>query len=109
VLGGHTVWWKVLALANIRTDVSCNYHAILGRSTLTKFVAILHYSYLVLKMPVLGGVLSLQANLTVAYDCEKESLAFAEAFVLSARMEAYPTESKKVPEEAQEILTMEAP
>jgi hypothetical protein len=100
VLGGHTVWRKVLALANIRTDVSCNYHATLGQSTLTKFVAILHYSYLVLKMPALGGVLSLQANLTVTYDCEKESLALVEAFILSTRMDAYPAKSKKVPEEA---------
>jgi hypothetical protein len=58
-------------------------------------------------MSVPRGVLSLQANLTVSYDCEKESLALAEAFDLSARMEACLIESKKVPKEDQEILTME--
>jgi hypothetical protein len=88
-------------------DFDTTYHAILGPPTLTKFIAIPHYSYLVLKMSVPRGVLSLQANLTVSYDCEKESLALAEAFDLSARMEACLIESKKVPKEDQEILTME--
>ena len=40
-------------------DFDIAYHAILGRLALTKFMAILHYSYLVLKMPAPGGVLSL--------------------------------------------------
>ncbi|XP_066374978.1 uncharacterized protein [Miscanthus floridulus] len=90
-------------------DFDTAYHAILGRLALTKFMVVPHYSYLVLKMPAPRGVLSLQANLTVSYDCEKESLALVKAFDLSARMEAYLTESKKVPEEAQEIPMMEAP
>ena len=90
-------------------DFDIAYHAILGRLALTKFMAILHYSYLVLKMPAPGGVLSLQANLVVAYDCEKESLALAEAFDLSLRIEAYLAESKKVPEGDQEIPMMEMP
>ena len=72
-------------------------------------MAVPHYSYLVLKMPAPGGVLSLQANLAIAYDCDKESLALAKAFDLSACMEACLAESKKVPEEAQEISTMEMP
>jgi hypothetical protein len=32
-------------------DFEGTYHAILGRPALTKFMAVLHYSYLVLKMP----------------------------------------------------------
>ncbi|XP_066392228.1 uncharacterized protein [Miscanthus floridulus] len=90
-------------------DFDTTYHAILGRLALTKFMAILHYSYLVLKMLVPEGVLSLPANLTVAYECEKESLALAEAFNLSMCMEACLAKSKKVPEDDQEIPTMEAP
>lgn len=84
------------------------YHAILGRLALTKFMARLHYPYMVLNMLAPGGVLSLQADLAVAYACEKESLALAEAFDLSTHMDAYLTESKKVPLELQEIPTMEA-
>ena len=59
------------------------YHAILGRPALAKFMAVPHYAYLVLKMPSLVGVLSLRANLSVAYACETESLALTEATDLS--------------------------
>ena len=64
-------------------DFDTAYHAILGRSALTKFMAVPHYAYLVLKMPSPAGVLSLRANLSVAYACETESLALAEATDLS--------------------------
>ena len=40
-------------------DFDKAYHAILGRPALTKFMAMPHYSYLVLKMPAPRGVLSL--------------------------------------------------
>lgn len=76
-------------------DFNTAYHAILGHPALTKFMAIPHYSYLVLKMPTPGGVLYLQANLTIAYDCEKESLALAKAFDLSTCMEAYLADPRR--------------
>jgi hypothetical protein len=61
------------------------YHAILGRPALAKFMAIPHYTYLVLKMPTKQGILSLRANLDVAYSC-KESFTMAEAIDVSIRM-----------------------
>jgi hypothetical protein len=39
-------------------DFESSYHAILGRPALAKFMAIPHYSYLLLKMPGPNGVLS---------------------------------------------------
>ena len=63
------------------------YHAILGRPALAKFMAVPHYTYLVLKMPTEQGVLSLRANLDVAYSCEKESFVLAEATDISIRMQ----------------------
>ena len=59
------------------------YHAILGRPALTKFMAIPHYAYLVLKMPSPTGVLALWVNLSIAYACETASLALTEATDLS--------------------------
>ena len=59
------------------------YHAILGRLALAKLMAVPHYAYLVRKMPSPIGVLALRANLSIAYACETESLAFAEATDLS--------------------------
>jgi hypothetical protein len=63
------------------------YHAILGRPTLAKFMAIPHCTYLVLKMPTEQGILSLRANLDIAYSCEKESFALAEATDISIGMQ----------------------
>jgi hypothetical protein len=46
-------------IANFETS----YHAILGRPAIAKFMAVPHYTYLVLKMPSPAGVLSLQGGL----------------------------------------------
>ena len=45
-----------------------------------------HYTYLVLKMPTEQGVLSLRANLDVAYNCEKDNFTLTEATDISIRM-----------------------
>jgi hypothetical protein len=44
-------------------DFETSYHAILGRPSIAKFMAVPHYTYLVLKMPSPAGVLSLQGDL----------------------------------------------
>ena len=49
-------------------------------------MAMPHYMYLVLKMPMEQGVLSLRANLDVAYNYEKESFMLAETTDISIRM-----------------------
>jgi hypothetical protein len=49
-------------------------------------MAVPHYVYLLLKMLTEKGVLSLRGNVLVAYTCEKESYATAEALELSIRM-----------------------
>ena len=46
-------------------------------------MAIPHYTYLVLKMPLPIGVLALWANLSIAYACKTESLSLIEATDLS--------------------------
>jgi hypothetical protein len=43
-------------------DFETSYHAILGRPAIAKFMAVPHYTYLVLKMPSPAGVLSLQGT-----------------------------------------------
>ena len=64
-------------------DFNTAYHVILGRPALAKFIAIPHYTYLVLKMPSPVGVVVLRANLSIAYACETESLTLTEAIDLS--------------------------
>ena len=62
-------------------------------------MAVPHYAYLVLKMPLPVGVLALWANLSIAYACETESLALAEATDLSIQMTNVVTEAKTVSKE----------
>ena len=80
-------------------DFDTTYHAILGRPALAKFMAIPYYVYKVLKIPMEQGVLTLRANISTAYDCEREGIAIAEAMDLSARIEVCIADSKKIPAE----------
>ena len=59
-------------------------------------MAMPHYVYMVLKIPMEQGVLTLRANVSTAYECEREGLAITEVMDLSARMEACIADSKKV-------------
>jgi hypothetical protein len=51
-------------------DFGTSYHAILGRPAIAKFMVVPHYTYLVLKMPSPAGVLSLQVDLKISFDCD---------------------------------------
>jgi hypothetical protein len=55
-------------------DFETSYHAILGRPAIAKFMAVPHYTYLVLKMPNPAGVLSLQGDLKISFDCDTEDV-----------------------------------
>jgi hypothetical protein len=50
-------------------------------------MVISHYVYLLLKMPTEKGILSLRGNVLIAYNCEKEGYATAEALELSICMQ----------------------
>jgi hypothetical protein len=59
------------------TDFETSYHAILGRPAIAKFMAVPHYTYLVLKMPSPVGLLSLQGDLNISFDCDTEPVELA--------------------------------
>jgi hypothetical protein len=90
-------------------DFEGTYHAILGCPAITKFMAVPHYRYLVLKMPMEKGVLTLRGNVFVAYTCEEGSFCVAEAHDLSLRMAPMMMEAKKTPPNQLEIPELEAP
>jgi hypothetical protein len=71
-------------------DFETSYHAILSRPAITKFMAVPHYTYLVLKMPSPAGVLSLQGDLKISHDCNTEAVEIASTNqVPNAMMEIY--------------------
>jgi hypothetical protein len=55
-------------------DFETSYHAILGRPAIAKFMAVPHYTYLVLKMSSPVGVISLQGDLKISFDCDTEAV-----------------------------------
>jgi hypothetical protein len=81
-------------------DFKTSYHAILGRPAIAKFMAVPHYTYLVLKMPSPAGVLSLQGDLKISFDCDTEAVELAATNqVPNAMMEIYATSKKLAPSE----------
>jgi hypothetical protein len=47
----------------------CGYNAIIGRPGLSKFMAIPHYSYMILKMPGPQGIITVRADFQGAAEC----------------------------------------
>jgi hypothetical protein len=85
-------------------DFETSYHAILGRPAISKFMAVPHYTYLVLKMPSPSEVLSLQGDLKISFDCDTEAAELAATNqVPNAMMEIYAAPKKLTPTEL-EIL-----
>jgi hypothetical protein len=81
-------------------DFETSYHAILGRTAIAKFMAVPHYTYLVLKMPSPVGVLSLQGDLKISFDCDIEVVELAATNqVHNAMMDIYTASKKLAPSE----------
>jgi hypothetical protein len=59
-------------------DFKMAYNAFLERPALTKFMAIYHYAYLVLKMSGPNGVISIKGDVKCAYDYDWESYETAD-------------------------------
>jgi hypothetical protein len=81
-------------------DFETSYHAILGRLAIAKFMAVPHYTYLVLKMPSPAGVVLLQGDLKISFDCDREAVELAATNqVPNAMMEINAASKKLTPTE----------
>jgi hypothetical protein len=81
-------------------DFKTSYHAILVRPAIAKFMAVPHYTYFVHKMPSPDGVLSLQGDLKISFDCDTETVELAATNqVPNAMMEIYAASKKLAPSE----------
>ncbi len=59
-------------------DFETAYHAIPGRPAFAKFMAVPHYTYMMMKMPCPRGVISLRSDIKQAVTCDKESCEMAQ-------------------------------
>jgi hypothetical protein len=83
----------------------CGYNAIIGRPGLAKFMAIPHYSYMILKMPGLQGIITMRADFQGAIECFRGAIQAA----LTARPPTtFSTQADTKPEENLAIPTNEA-
>jgi hypothetical protein len=81
-------------------DFETSYHAILGRPSISKYMAVPHYTDLVLKMPSPAAILSLQGDLKISFDCDTKAVELATTNqVPNARMEIYAASKKLAPSE----------
>jgi len=62
------------------------YHAIIGRPGYAKFMAILNYTYLKLKMPGPKGVITVGSSFEHAYECDVECAEYGEAVESSTEL-----------------------
>jgi hypothetical protein len=62
------------------------YNTFFGQLTLSMFMAIPHYAYLVQKMPGLRGVISIKGDAKRAYDCDRESCEMPDRIMASVEL-----------------------
>ncbi|XP_034592555.1 uncharacterized protein [Setaria viridis] len=73
-----------------------SYHAIFGRPMLTRFMAIPHHTYLILKMLAPNGVLSIYSDVETSYKCDTEAVQLAETLEYSAKATAMLAKAQEV-------------
>jgi hypothetical protein len=61
-------------------DWPSQYHAILGRPAFSRFMAVPHYTYLVLKMPGPKGIITVKGSFELSDLCDKEFYKMAQNF-----------------------------
>ncbi|KAM3189923.1 hypothetical protein ACQJBY_068275 [Aegilops geniculata] len=70
------LWFKVVDLSN-------TYHALLGRPTLAKFMAVPHYVYLKMKLPSPKGLITITGDYRKSLECAQASAKLAESLVIA--------------------------
>jgi hypothetical protein len=87
------------------------YNSIIGRPGLAKFMAIPHYTYMILKMPGPQGIITVRANFQGAAECFRVAIQAAlttkPSTTSSAQANSKPEEDLAVPtNEAQAVTSM---
>jgi hypothetical protein len=70
------IWFEVV-------DLNSPYHALLRRPALAKFMAVLHYAYLKMKLPGPHGVITITGCYKKSIECARASSKLAEALVIA--------------------------
>jgi hypothetical protein len=82
--------WENFCMETIQFEVAdfeTAYNDFLGRPALSKFMVIPHYTYLILRMLGLRGVISIRGDAKWAFDCNRESYEMADRLTASAELQ----------------------
>jgi hypothetical protein len=83
-------------------DWPSQYHEMLERPAFSRFIAVPHYTYLVLKMPGPKGIITVKGSFEVSDLCDKEFHKMAQNFGMIAnyaeKAKSMTTEGDKLPE-----------
>jgi hypothetical protein len=89
----------------------CGYNDIIGRPRLAKFMAIPHYTYIILKMPGPQGIITVRTDFQGAKECFRVAIQAAlttkPSTTSSAQANSKPAEDLTIPaNEAQAVTSM---
>jgi hypothetical protein len=82
--------WENFYTENLQFEVAnfeMAYNTFLGQLTLSKFLAIPHYAYMVLKMSGPRGVISIRGDVKRTFDCDRESYETTNRLTTSAELQ----------------------
>jgi hypothetical protein len=65
-------------------DFRSLYHVIFGQPMLTKFMAIPHHTYLIMKVPPQNEILSVLGDIMVSYNCESATVELSKDLAIKA-------------------------
>jgi hypothetical protein len=73
------------------------YHALLGQSCFTKFMAVHNYTYLKLKMPNPNGVIIVAGSFEQTYYCDQDCITQAAAMSISCSPASFCHDTGRAP------------
>jgi hypothetical protein len=73
-------------------NFDCGYNAIIGRPGLAKFMAISHYTYMILKMPGPQGIITVRADFQGAAECFRVAI---QAVLTTKPLTVSPTQANE--------------
>jgi hypothetical protein len=77
-------------------DFRSSYHAIFGRPMLSKFMAIPHHTYLIMKMLAPNEILSVLGDIMVSYNCESATAELSKDLEIKAAAMVMVTQAAKI-------------
>jgi hypothetical protein len=90
-------------------NFDCRYNAIIGRPRLAKFMAIPHYTYMILKMPGPQGVMTVRADFQGTAECFRVAIQTAlttkPSATPSTQANTKPDEDLAVPANKAQVVT----